>query len=102
VTTEERSAAAPDIPTLAESGLPNFDVSAWTGLFVPAGTPAAVIDRLNAETRSIANDSQYVALVHKMGTNVASSSPQEFGAFVRDDVARWAKVIAHAGIPRIE
>ncbi len=102
VTTKERSAAAPDIPTLAESGLPGFDVSAWTGLFVPAGTPEAVIDRLNAETRRIASDSHYVELVHKMGTNVASSSPQEFGAFVRDDVGRWAKVIAHAGIPRIE
>jgi tripartite-type tricarboxylate transporter receptor subunit TctC len=102
VTTKERSAAAPDIPTLAESGLPDFDVSAWTGLFVPAGTPAAVIDRLNAATRAIANDSAYVGLVHKMATNVATSSPQEFGAFVRDDVARWTKVIAHAGIKRIE
>jgi tripartite-type tricarboxylate transporter receptor subunit TctC len=102
VTTKERSAAAPDIPTLAESGLPNFDVSAWTGLFVPAGTPAAVIDRLNAGTRAIANDSHYVDLVHKMGTNVATSSPQEFGAFVQDDVARWTKVIVHAGIKRIE
>jgi tripartite-type tricarboxylate transporter receptor subunit TctC len=102
VTTKERSAAAPDIPTLAESGLPDFDVSAWTGLFVPAGTPAAVIDRLNDATRAIANDSKYVSLVHKMATNVATSSPQEFGVFVRDDVARWTKVIAHAGIKRIE
>lgn len=102
VTTKERSAAAPDIPTLAESGLPDFDVSAWTGLFVPAGTPPAVIDRLNAATRAIANDSHYVDLVHKMATNVTTSSPQEFGTFVRDDVARWTKVIAHAGIKRIE
>jgi tripartite-type tricarboxylate transporter receptor subunit TctC len=102
VTTKERSAAAPDIPTLAESGLPNFDVSAWTGLFVPGGTPAAVIDRLNAGTRAIANDSHYVDLVHKMGTNIATSSPQEFGAFVQDDVARWTKVITHAGIKKIE
>ena len=102
VTTKERSAAAPDIPTLAESGLPDFDVSAWTGLFVPAGTPAAIIERLNTGTRAIANDSHYVDLVHKMATNVATSSPQEFGAFVGDDVARWKKVIAHAGIKRIE
>jgi tripartite-type tricarboxylate transporter receptor subunit TctC len=101
VTTKERSAAAPDIPTLAESGLPDFDVSAWTGLFVPAATPAAVISRLNGETRAIANDTHYVDLVHKMATNVATSSPQEFGTFVRDDVARWTKVIAHAGIQRI-
>jgi tripartite-type tricarboxylate transporter receptor subunit TctC len=102
VTTKERSAAAPDIPTLAEAGLPNFDVSAWTGLFVPGGAPAAVIDRLNAGTQAIANDSHYVDLVHKMGTNIATSSPQEFGAFVQDDVARWTKVIAHAGIKKIE
>lgn len=102
VTTKERSAAAPDIPTLAESGLPDFDVSAWTGLFVPARTPAAVIERLNAGTRAIADDNHYVDVVHKMATNVATSSPQEFGAFVRDDVARWTKVITHAGIKRIE
>jgi len=102
VTTKERSKAAPNIPTLAESGLPDFDVSAWTGLFVPAGTPDAVIDRLNAETRKIASDPHYVGLVHKMATNVASSSPHEFGLFVRDDVARWKKVIANAGIPTIE
>jgi tripartite-type tricarboxylate transporter receptor subunit TctC len=102
VTTKERSTVAPTIPTLAESGLPDFDVSAWTGLFVPAGTPDAVIDRLNAETRKIASDPHYVELVHKMATNVASSSPHEFGLFVRDDVARWKKVIANAGIPTIE
>ena len=60
-----------------------------------------MINRLNAETRAIANDTHYVDLVHKMATNVATSSPREFGTFVRDDVARWAKVIAHAGIQRI-
>jgi tripartite-type tricarboxylate transporter receptor subunit TctC len=102
VTTKERSSIAPDIPTLAEAGLPGFDVSAWTGLFVPAGTPAAVIDRLNAETRKILDDQKYVALIHSMGTDVAASSPQEFGEFVRDDVARWKKVIDNAGISRIE
>jgi tripartite-type tricarboxylate transporter receptor subunit TctC len=102
VTTKERSSIAPDIPTLAEAGLPGFDVSAWTGLFVPAGTPAAVIDRLNAETRKILGDQKYVLLIQGMGTDVAASSPQEFGEFVRDDVARWTKVIDNAGIPRIE
>ena len=102
VTTKERSSIAPDIPTLAEAGLPGFDVSAWTGLFVPAGTPAAVIDRLNAETRKILGDRKYVALIQGMGTDVTASSAQEFGEFVRDDVARWTKVIDSAGIPKIE
>lgn len=102
VTTKERSPLAPDIPTLAESGLPGFDVSAWTGLFVPGGTPTAIVDRLNAETQKIVHDKTYVALIHKMGTDVASSSPQEFGDFVRADVARWTAVINNAGIPRIQ
>jgi tripartite-type tricarboxylate transporter receptor subunit TctC len=102
VTTKERSSSAPEIPTLAESGLPGFDVSAWTGLFVPAGTPRAIVDRLNAEIRKITGEKQYVDLIQSMGTNVAASSPEEFGAFVRDDIARWVKVIEHAGIQRIE
>ena len=102
VTTKERSASAPDIPTLAESGLPDFDVSAWTGLFAPAGTPRAVIDRLNAETQKLADEKDYVTRIHAMGTDVASSSPEAFGAFVHDDVARWTQVIEHAGIPKIQ
>jgi tripartite-type tricarboxylate transporter receptor subunit TctC len=102
VTTKQRSSLAPDIPTLAESGLPDFDVSAWTGLFVPAGTPRAVIDRLNAESVKIAGDKDYAALIQSMGTDVASSSPEAFGKFVSDDVARWTEVIKHAAIPRIE
>jgi tripartite-type tricarboxylate transporter receptor subunit TctC len=102
VTTKERSASAPDIPTLAESGLPDFDVSAWTGLFAPAGTPRPIVDRLNAEIQKLTGDKDYVALVQKMGTDVATSTPEAFGAFVRQDVARWTQVIDHAGIPKVE
>ena len=102
VTTKERSALAPDIPSLAEAGLPDFDVSAWTGLFAPAGTPPAIIERLNAETRTIAGEQDYVARIHAMGTDVTSSSPDAFGKFVNDDVDRWTTVIRKAGIPQIE
>jgi tripartite-type tricarboxylate transporter receptor subunit TctC len=102
VTTKERSPSAPDLPTLAESGLPGFDVSAWTGLFAPAGTSSAIIERLNTETRRIAEDRDYVALIQSMGTDVAHSSPEAFGSFVRDDVARWTDVITRRGIPRID
>ncbi len=97
VTTRERSANAPDIPTFAESGLPNFDVGAWTGLFVPAGTPKAVIDRLNAETVRIASDPAYTAQIRNMGTDVASSSPDAFRAFVAKDVANWTEAIQRSG-----
>jgi tripartite-type tricarboxylate transporter receptor subunit TctC len=102
VTTRERSALAPDIPSLAESGLPDFDVSAWTGLFVPAGTPPAVIERLNAATRKIAGEQDYVARIQAMGTDVTSSTPEAFGKFVNDDVGRWTAVIRDAAIPKIE
>jgi tripartite-type tricarboxylate transporter receptor subunit TctC len=97
VTTKERSVNAPDIPTFAESGLPNFDVGAWTGLFVPAGTPQAIIDRLNAETVRIASDPAYVAQIRKMGTDVASSSPDAFRAFVAKDVQNWTDAIQRSG-----
>jgi tripartite-type tricarboxylate transporter receptor subunit TctC len=102
VTTKYRSNLAPDIPSLAESGLPDFDISAWTGLFAPAGTPPAIVARLNAETQRIAGDKDYLARIQAMGTDVASSSPQAFGKFVADDVSRWTAVISHAGIPQIE
>ena len=87
--------------TLAEEGLPNYDVSAWTGLFIPAGTPRAIINRLNDETRKISHDRAYVARIQGMATEVAVSTPEAFGAFVRDDVARWIKVIDGACISRI-
>ena len=97
LTTKERSANAPDLPTFAQSGLPDFDVSAWTGIFVPAGTPKAVIDRLSAETMRIVNDPAYVAQIKSMGTDVATLSPEAFGAFVRKDVEKWTDVIARSG-----
>jgi tripartite-type tricarboxylate transporter receptor subunit TctC len=102
VTVKERSAATPDIPTLAESGLPDFDVSAWTGLFAPAGTPRTIVERLNAEAVRITHDKTYVTLIQSMGTDVASSSPEGFGIFVHDDVARWTEVIRRSGIPQID
>src|SRR5208282_6092760 len=102
VTVKERSATAPDVPTLAESGLPDFDVSAWTGLFAPAGTPRDIIERLNAETVRIAGDKDYTDRIEALGTDVAHSTPEEFGAFVRDDVARWRDVIKRSAIPQID
>jgi len=97
VSTKQRSANAPDIPTFAESGVPQFDVSAWTGLFVPAGTPKVVIDRLNAETIRIASDPVYVEQIKNMGTDVVTSSPDAFAAFVRKDVANWTEAIQLSG-----
>jgi tripartite-type tricarboxylate transporter receptor subunit TctC len=97
VTTPARSSAAPDLPTLAEAGLPDFDVSSWTGLFVPAGTPRAIIERLNAETIRIARDPAYLEHLRTMGTDVACSTPEALGAFMVKDIANWTAAVQRSG-----
>ncbi len=101
VTTRERSASAPDVPTFGEQGLKGFDVSAWTGLFVPAATPPDIVARLNAETLKIAQSPVYVEQIKKMGTDVATSTPDQFREFVAEDVARWTEAVKRSGT-RIE
>lgn len=98
VTSAKRSSAAPDIPTIAESGLPGFDVSSWTGLSAPLGTPKAVIDILNAETRRILTDTEYLASLKSMGTDAAASTPEAFEAHMKKDIARWSDVVRRANI----
>lgn len=97
VTTPTRSAAAPDLPTFAEEGLTGFDVSSWTGLFVPAGTPPAIVSRLNAETVRITRDKAYLEQINKMGTDVASSTPADFAAFVSKEIANWTEAVRRSG-----
>jgi tripartite-type tricarboxylate transporter receptor subunit TctC len=97
VTTLERSSAAPELATLSESGLPGFDVASWTGLFVPAGTPRPVIERLNRETVRIVRDPAYREQLKTMGTDPASSTPEALGTFMRADIARWAIAIKRSG-----
>jgi tripartite-type tricarboxylate transporter receptor subunit TctC len=97
VTTPTRSAAAPDVPTIAESGLPDFDVSSWTGLFLPAGTPPSIIKRLNAETVRITHDPAYLAQLKTMGTDAVSFTPEAFGTFVRKEIANWTEAVKRSG-----
>ena len=98
VTTPERSAAAPDLPTFAEAGLPGFNVSSWTGLFVPAGTPRPLIAKLNEETARITHDQAYLAQMKSLGTDVASSTPEQFSAFVKAEVKKWGEAVKRAGV----
>jgi tripartite-type tricarboxylate transporter receptor subunit TctC len=97
VTTRTRSSAAPDLPTFAESGLPGFDVASWTGLFAPAGTPPAVLERLNRETVRITKDPAYLEQLKTMGTDAASSTPDALGKFMREDIARWTEAVKRSG-----
>ena len=93
----KRSPAIPDVPTLAESGLPGFDVEPWFGIVAPAGTPTAIVNRLNAEIGKIMQQSDVKDLLASFGAAPSISSPQEFGKFIDSEVTRWAEVVKASG-----
>jgi tripartite-type tricarboxylate transporter receptor subunit TctC len=97
VTTATRSAAAPEMPTIAEAGVPGYDANAWFGVFAPAGTPQAVVNRLNAEIVRIVKLPEVRERFLALGAEPAGSSAEQFGAFFRNEVVKWAKVVKESG-----
>lgn len=93
VSTTKRAAAMPDIPTIAESGLPGFNVSAWDGIFAPVGTPPAVIQRVNAAVQQALASPELQKQLVERGAEAASSTPQELGTFVKSEIARWGQAV---------
>lgn len=93
VTGRTRAAFAPDIPTIAESGLPGYDVNGWVGLFAPAGTPKAVIDAVSTAFDDAVKDAAVQESFSKEGVTAVGNSPPEFAQEVQTDVAKWKKVI---------
>jgi tripartite-type tricarboxylate transporter receptor subunit TctC len=87
-----------DVPTVAEAGAPGYVLDPWLGLFVPARTPPEVVSRINAEVGKILNEPQLKARLGSQGIEVVTNSPADFARFVREDNAKWGKVIAEAGI----
>jgi tripartite-type tricarboxylate transporter receptor subunit TctC len=98
ITRLKRSALLPDLPTFDESGLKDFEVESWAGLFAPAGTPAEIVTRLNAETRKIVENPQIKAQIAQIGFEVFGSTPEELGAFVKDQLVRTSRMVKDAGI----
>jgi tripartite-type tricarboxylate transporter receptor subunit TctC len=98
VTGAQRSVTAPEIPTVAETGVPGFDAVGWFGVVAPAGTPAPVIARLNAEIVEGMKVQEIRERLLAGGAEPATSTPEEFGAFVRAETAKWARVIKVAGV----
>jgi tripartite-type tricarboxylate transporter receptor subunit TctC len=98
VSTPQRSPLAPEIPTVAEAGVPGYEQIAWFGVLAPAGTPRDIIGRLNTEIAKVLNSAEVKERFAKQGVEVKTTTPEEFGAFVRSEVARWAKVIKDANI----
>ena len=97
VTTLKRSQLVPDIPTISEAGLKGFDANNWYGLLVPANTPRPIIDRLNKETARILNTQEIKTLLFNQGLDVAPGTPEQFGAYIKSERAKWAKVIKASG-----
>ncbi|AOG06141.1 Bug family tripartite tricarboxylate transporter substrate binding protein [Bosea sp. RAC05] len=98
VTTTTRSKALPDVPTMAEAGVANYESYAWFGLAAPKGTPATVLERLSREVRTAVADAAVQKRLIDIGVEPFSSSPAEFKAFVASELAKWSGIIKEAGI----
>ena len=98
IATKSRSAAAPDIPTMSEAGLPGYEASIWNGLLVPAGTPKSIVNRLNEAIVRILKSPQARERYAHVGVEIRYDSPEAFHALIRSDIAKWANVIRAAGI----
>jgi tripartite-type tricarboxylate transporter receptor subunit TctC len=98
VTTLKRAAQLPDVPTMAEAGVPDFEITSWFGLLAPAGTPAPIISRLNAETAKVLTRADVKSTLGAQGLEVSASSPEQFAAHIKSEIARFSKIAKAAGI----
>lgn len=101
VTGAKRSPAAPELPTMIESGYPGFEAGSWYGLFAPAGTPPDIVSRLNADMVKSLRSPETRKLLSQQGAEPVGNSEAEFAAFIRDEIAKWGRVIKAANV-RIE
>jgi len=97
VTTPRPSSIAPDVPTLAESGLPGYEATLWYGLFAPAGTSREIVGRLSGEVVAILGLADVRESLQQQGAEPAGNSPEEFAAFVKSEIAKWAEVVKTSG-----
>jgi tripartite-type tricarboxylate transporter receptor subunit TctC len=97
VTTAERSKLVPDLPTMAEAGLPGFDISTWYGLFAPAGTPPAIVAKWNAEVTKILNSPDVRAKLVADGADPQPNTPEQFAQFIARELAKYARIVKASG-----
>lgn len=98
VTTLKRNGLFPDTPTMAESGMPGFDVSAWQGLMVPANTPEPIIKRLNAEMSRALQNPEVLKKLAAQGAIPLGSTPKEYGDYIKSELTRWAGIVKQTGV----
>jgi tripartite-type tricarboxylate transporter receptor subunit TctC len=101
VSTAKRVPMLPDVPTIAEAGVPGFEFGNWHGLFVPAGTPDRIVRRLHKEVVRIFETKEIRELVINRGSDIIVSSPEEFAAKLKADVPRFRKIMSEAGIQQL-
>ena len=95
-----RSASLPDVPTVAEAGVAGYDVTSWNAVFAPKGTPVEIVALINRQLRAALDDAGVKARFLELGIEAAASSPEELGARLKGDIAKWTEVIARAGLQR--
>jgi len=98
VTGAQRSPATPDVPTIAEAGYPGFEASAWYSVMAPAGTPKPVVMRLNGEILRALKIPEVKDRLENVGFEIVGSSPEQCGTYIRNEIAKWAKVVKASGI----
>ncbi len=98
VTSSQRLPVLPDVPTMAEAGLPGFESSNWQGIVVPAATPRGVVTKINADTVKVLNMPEVREKIIAQGNQVGGGTPEEFGALIRAEMAKWGKVVREAGV----
>ncbi|HKA70812.1 MAG TPA: tripartite tricarboxylate transporter substrate binding protein [Xanthobacteraceae bacterium] len=98
ITRKARSRLLPDVPSLHEAGITDFEVDSWAGLFAPANTPPEILTQLNTEVRKIIDDPEVKAQIARIGFEAFSSTPEELGEFVKVQLGKWSKMIKDAGI----
>jgi tripartite-type tricarboxylate transporter receptor subunit TctC len=94
----QRSTLFPELPSLHEAGITNFDMDSWAAMFAPANTPPEIVTRLNAELRKIIDDSDVRRRLGALGFEAFSSTPEELGEFVKVQLVKWTRMIKDAGI----
>ena len=98
VTTTRHSGQLPEVPTMAEAGLPGFELQSWFGLLAPAATPKPIISRLNAETIKALNTPEMKSVIATMGANIMSGSPEQFAEHIKSEIGRFGEIVKAAGI----
>ena len=97
-TAAKRSTVLPDVPTIAEAGVPGYEATIWLGIMAPAGTPKAIVDKLNAEINKAINRPEVKEAWDKQGAVPMVMTPAEFDAYLHKDIEKWANVVKASGI----